>query len=95
MEIDISGTKFTVEAAVSSTLPVPVLLGRVVAGLLEILHSKRPSEEVCIAVTRARAREMEQQEAAATDHEGPDSETAELDPQELTPIQEDHKEYQV
>lgn len=73
-EIDmvVDGTPIKVEAAVSETLPVPVLLGTDVTGLTQLLGGADPelgkSEDV-VVVTRAQARKQLEEELLRRDKE--------------------------
>ena len=61
LELEIDGLPIKVEAAVSETLPVAVLLGRDVPELTQLLGAKDESqepEEVMVVVTRAQARQQ-------------------------------------
>ena len=61
--VSINGAVYEVEAAVSRTLPVPVLLGRDVAQLVEILREHTPLEgEALKTVTRAQAKQQDEAE---------------------------------
>ena len=65
VEIGIGEAKFQVEAAVSSSLPEPVLLGRDVPGLIDMLQSDQEdltlqTEEALAVVTRSQARRLEE-----------------------------------
>ena len=61
--VSINGAVYEVEAAVSRTLPAPVLLGRDVAQLVEILREHTPLEgETLMTVTRAQAKQQDEAE---------------------------------
>ena len=66
VRIEVEGRMCKVEAVVSANLPVPVLLGRDVPELIEILQaSKLPgprSTELSLATTRAQAQRQENEE---------------------------------
>lgn len=71
VELEVSGKPIVVEAVVSETLPVAVLLGTDVPELSQLLGGE-PKKEPCQAmmvVTRARAREQLEEEAAQREQE--------------------------
>ena len=64
VEIGLGEGRHQIEAAISKTLPVPVLLGRDVAGLLEMLQNKEGTvrtEEALAVMTRAQAKKNEEE----------------------------------
>ena len=70
-----------VEAAVSKTLPLSVLLGRHVPELLDLINTPREVDDSLVAMTRARSSKQAQLEQAdqlsgATPHAGLDSPAA-------------------
>ena len=66
LELEVDGISIPVEAAVSESLPVPVLLGRDVPQLASLLGkpvgAELQSEEVMVVVTRAQAKRLLEEE---------------------------------
>ena len=67
IKMEVGGQEFEVEAAVSTTLPVSVLLGGDVPELKELIGSNMPSrqtdaEDVMVVVTRAQAKRQLEEE---------------------------------
>ena len=63
VDIEVDGRRLTVEAAVSKTLPMDVLLGTDVPELAEMLGRNSVQESALVAVTRSRARQQRDERA--------------------------------
>ena len=62
VDIEVRGKKMAVEAAVSETLPMSVLLGTDVPELGELLGATSPEEEALVVLTRAQAKRQQEEE---------------------------------
>ena len=72
VELEVDGRSIRVEAAVSESLPVAVLLGTDVPELYQLLGGEAPespTEEAMVVVTRAQARQQQDEEVARQNKE--------------------------
>ena len=72
VELEVDGRSIRVEAAVSESLPVAVLLGTDVPEFYQLLGGEAPeypTEEAMVVVTRARARKQQDEEVAKQNKE--------------------------